>query len=240
MRQLERNIRLLGPWEHQIELAGVRTLEISRRPHEPLSDHPRLSWKAIEPLLPGDLNGLSVLDIGCRDGWFSLELARRGADVLGTDSEAEPLARADFARRTLGLSGVNFLKWHPIEPLPRDRVFDFALMMELFPRIQEPWLALKNIAAKAPTLILRLPVDFRQEAGMLWGPSHKRYRDVEHPTWIFTSGGLSAVFSRVGYDRIEIFPEGGSAEGCRMAIVRAGRGTESSGSREAAAASHGL
>src|SRR5271165_2507201 len=38
-----------------------------------------LSW------LPGDLCGARVLDAGCGTGALAVELARRGADVLGID-----------------------------------------------------------------------------------------------------------------------------------------------------------
>ena len=31
----------------------------------------------------GDVNGLHVLDLGCGSGWFSAELAARGARVMG-------------------------------------------------------------------------------------------------------------------------------------------------------------
>jgi tRNA (mo5U34)-methyltransferase len=35
--------------------------------------------------LPSDLKGLRVLDIGTSDGFFSLQMARRGADVVAID-----------------------------------------------------------------------------------------------------------------------------------------------------------
>ena len=35
--------------------------------------------------LPADLRGLRVLDIGTSDGFFALQLARRGADVVAID-----------------------------------------------------------------------------------------------------------------------------------------------------------
>jgi magnesium-protoporphyrin O-methyltransferase len=48
--------------------------------------------------LPGDLSGWRILDAGCGTGAMSVELARRGADVLGIDLAPEIVR---FARETL-------------------------------------------------------------------------------------------------------------------------------------------
>lgn len=44
--------------------------------------------------LLGPCSGLRVLDLGCGDGALTLEIAQRGADVLGIDSSAELLREA--------------------------------------------------------------------------------------------------------------------------------------------------
>ena len=47
-------------------------------------------WEVLP--LPGDLSGKSVVDIGCAEGFFCQQAARRGASmVLGIDSELKPL-----------------------------------------------------------------------------------------------------------------------------------------------------
>jgi SAM-dependent methyltransferase len=42
----------------------------------------------------GDVRGLRVLDVGCGSGYFSREMARRGASVVGVDVSARMLAHA--------------------------------------------------------------------------------------------------------------------------------------------------
>src|SRR5215469_15736583 len=74
-------IASLGDWFHNINIHGVQTA-----PEHFLGDFPRIKWKSVAPLIPEDLTGATVLDIGCNAGFYSLELKRRGASrVLGVD-----------------------------------------------------------------------------------------------------------------------------------------------------------
>ena len=80
---LEERIEALGPWFHNMKLAGVWTA-----PDHFLGDYPGQKFKHFAPHLPADLNGKSVLDIGCNAGFYSIEMKRRGAErVLGIDSD---------------------------------------------------------------------------------------------------------------------------------------------------------
>jgi SAM-dependent methyltransferase len=56
------------------------------------------------PLPRTDLRNWTVLDIGCNAGFYSFELARRGAKVLGIDANPYYLAQARWAAAILGLS----------------------------------------------------------------------------------------------------------------------------------------
>ncbi|HEX2099456.1 MAG TPA: DUF1698 domain-containing protein, partial [Candidatus Synoicihabitans sp.] len=65
----------LAPWFHNIHLPdGTQTA-----PNHPLGDFPRFKWQQIADHLPHDLTGWRVLDIGCNAGFYTVELARRGA-----------------------------------------------------------------------------------------------------------------------------------------------------------------
>ena len=55
--------------------------------------------------LPDDLSGARVLDAGCGTGQISVELAKRGASVLGVDISASLIHVAK--RRTHSYSGKN-------------------------------------------------------------------------------------------------------------------------------------
>lgn len=83
----------LGPWFHNLHLPdGTETA-----PDHPLGDFPRFKWDCIAPLLPADLSGWRVLDVGCNAGFYTIALAQRGAAVLGVDIDARYLAQARWA-----------------------------------------------------------------------------------------------------------------------------------------------
>jgi len=77
---LEQRVRELGPWFHNMDLGGVVTA-----PDHFLGDYPAFKWRNVEQAVPADLRGWDALDIGCNAGFFSFELARRGARVQGLD-----------------------------------------------------------------------------------------------------------------------------------------------------------
>ena len=98
-KEISRRIAEMGEWFHNIDLKGVPTA-----PDHFLGDFPRVKWKSIEPALPADLKGASVLDVGCNAGFYSVELKKHGAGrVLGVDVDDRYLAQARFVAETLSL-----------------------------------------------------------------------------------------------------------------------------------------
>ena len=52
---------------------------------------------------------MNVLDIGCNSGWFSFDLAERGArSVDGVDLRAQNMEQAKFLRDYFGLENTHF------------------------------------------------------------------------------------------------------------------------------------
>ncbi len=60
-------------------------------------------------LFADELGDMSVLDIGCNSGWFSFDLADRGARVVdGVDLRPQNIEQAEFLREYLGLGNTHF------------------------------------------------------------------------------------------------------------------------------------
>ena len=95
----EAEIKELAPWFHNIHLPdGSKTA-----PDHFLGDFPAFKWKNIKAAIPEDLSGWKVLDIGCNAGFYSIELAKRGADVLGIDLDEHYLKQARWTAKQFGL-----------------------------------------------------------------------------------------------------------------------------------------
>src|SRR5438309_10077505 len=94
--EIQRRARDLGSWFHNLNIHGVQTA-----PDHFLGDYPNVKWQRFERVLPTDLRGRTVLDIGCNAGFYSIEMKRRGAArVLGIDFDEQYLAQAKFAAET--------------------------------------------------------------------------------------------------------------------------------------------
>lgn len=73
---------------------------------------PRLAHftQLVGDLAPRPIGELRVLDLACLEGIFALELAKRGAEVVGIEGRRAHVERAVFAARVLELDEVTFLQ----------------------------------------------------------------------------------------------------------------------------------
>jgi tRNA (mo5U34)-methyltransferase len=140
---LAERVQQLKPWFHNLHLHGVQTA-----PDHFLGDFPGYKWQRLAAELPQDLQGASVLDIGCNAGFYSIALKQRNAGhVLGIDLEDRCLEQARFAAETLGLD-IEFQKMcvYDVDQLPEQ--FDYVLFMGVFYHLRYPLLALDKAVKK--------------------------------------------------------------------------------------------
>lgn len=130
----------LGPWFQNLDLRGVQTA-----PEHFLGDYPSVKWKRFAHAVPADLTGMSVLDIGCNAGFYSIEMKRRGAArVLGIDSDNDYLNQARFASMVLG-ADIEFRQMSVYDVKDLGRRFDIVLFMGVLYHLRHPLLALDLI-----------------------------------------------------------------------------------------------
>jgi SAM-dependent methyltransferase len=86
------------------------------------------------------LRGARVLDLGAADGWFSIELAKRGAgQVVAIEGREENLAKAVTARDALGLDQVELIHGDARELSPEAHgQFDVVLCLGLLYHLDVP------------------------------------------------------------------------------------------------------
>lgn len=167
---MRQRVSALGPWFHNIDLHGVQTA-----PDHFLGDYPNVKWKHIARALPEDLDGASVLDIGCNAGFYSVAMKQRGAGrVLGIDAAPEYLAQARLVAETLRLE-IEFEHRSVYDIDQIDGEFDYVLFMGLFYHLRYPLLALDKVAAKVRGRLL-----FQT---MLRGPERVHITEPDYDFW---------------------------------------------------------
>jgi tRNA (mo5U34)-methyltransferase len=147
-----RKIKALGPWFHNLHLpGGTQTL-----PNHFLGgDFPRFKWREIAPFVPARLDGWRVLDVGCNAGFYTFELAKRGATVLGIDVDARYLAQARWAAGEFRLEKrVEFRQMEVYELARSAEKFDLVWFMGVFYHLRYPLLALDLLAQRTRRLMM--------------------------------------------------------------------------------------
>lgn len=177
------DIERLGPWFHNLHLpGGVQTVP----EHFIGGDFPRFKWLQIAPHIPADLTGWRVLDVGCNAGFYSFELARRGADVVAIDHDERYLAQARWACRQFRLEHRIEFRQSPVYGVAQWREkFDLVWFMGVFYHLRYPLLALDLLAGMTRRMMVFQTLEM---------PGKERYEDtsgheihdrdpMRHPGW---------------------------------------------------------
>ncbi len=137
-------IASLAPWFHNLHLPnGLQTA-----PTHPLGDFPTVKWQQLAPFIAPDLEGWRALDIGCNAGFYSFELARRGAEVTAIDIDAHYLAQARWATREYGLQDRIEFRQTSVYALADTREqFDLVWFLGVLYHLRHPLLALDILRA---------------------------------------------------------------------------------------------
>ncbi len=147
-------IQKLQPWFHCIDLGNGITTKTQSLMGEPVN-HPQDLWQTIKNFLPAELEGKSVLDVGCNAGYNSFEVKRSGAArVLGIDGQRQHVRQALFARKILGLD-VEFRRLNVYELSAREiGQFDITLALGLIYHLKHLVLALEKLYEVTRELLL--------------------------------------------------------------------------------------
>ncbi|MCE5200716.1 MAG: TIGR04290 family methyltransferase [Armatimonadota bacterium] len=142
---IQSRIAELAPWFQNIHLPdGSQT-----SPDTYLGDFPSYKWLEFSNSIPVNLDGWTALEIGCNAGFYSIELAKRGAQVTGIDINPHYLTQAEWASRQFNLENHVTLKQMQVYDLAHiDDKFDIVLFMGVFYHLRYPLLAMDIVAQK--------------------------------------------------------------------------------------------
>jgi SAM-dependent methyltransferase len=133
----------LGPWHHNIALPhGIYTTACDQY----YPSH-REIMRVVSERLGGDLTGRRVLDVGCLEGYFSIECALQGAEVLGIDGKLLNIRKCEFVRSVLDVQRVTFVGGDAMR-VTRESAgrFDAVLALGLLYHLEDPYVFLENLA----------------------------------------------------------------------------------------------
>ena len=148
---IERDIARLAPWFHNLHLP---TGHETARDH-PLGDFPAFKWREVAPSLPADLSGWRALDIGCNAGFYSFELAKRGAHVVGIDHDEHYLEQARWAAGIFELEDrVDFRRVGVYSLARGDERYDLVLFLGVLYHLRYPLLALDVVAQHVTRMLV--------------------------------------------------------------------------------------
>jgi tRNA (mo5U34)-methyltransferase len=144
-------IKELSPWFHNLHLPdGSQTAS-----DHFLGDFPNFKWEQIKDHIPADLSGSTALDIGCNAGFYSFELAKRGADVLGIDLDPHYLKQANWAAEIMQLHNkIEFRQMQVYDLAKLNRKFDIIIFMGVLYHLRYPLLAVDIISQKVDKLLV--------------------------------------------------------------------------------------
>lgn len=150
-RDVRAEIAALAPWFHNLHLPGG----IQTAPEHPLGDFPMFKWREIAPQVPQDLSGWRVLDIGCNAGFYSFQLAERGAAVTAIDVDPHYLRQARWAAAALGCGERIEFRRMQIYDLARETdEYDLVWFMGVLYHLRHPLLALDIVRRRTKRLLV--------------------------------------------------------------------------------------
>lgn len=149
--RLNDDIRALEPWFHNLHLPDGRQTV----PDHFLGDFPAYKWQEIAPLLPERMDDWRVLDVGCNAGFYSIELARRGARVTAIDVNPHYLKQARWAAGQFGVDDRIALHRMQVYDLARwDTRFDLVLFLGVFYHLRYPMLGLDIVSHRVGRMMV--------------------------------------------------------------------------------------
>ncbi len=185
-------VEALAPWFQNIDLGGG----VQTAPDHFLGDYPRFKYAQFAHVIPADLTGKSVLDIGCNAGFYSVEMKRRGAArVLGIDSDDRYLAQARFASDQLGFGDIEYRNHSVYDVGALGEKFDLVIFMGVLYHLRHPLLALDLIREHVADDLLLFQT-------MQQGSNEVAEVAENHPFFVPGTWDKPAYFDDPGYPKL--------------------------------------
>jgi SAM-dependent methyltransferase len=127
------------------------------------SDYPEKHLQRFRHLMPhlirsqnGTLQGKRVLDIACNSGFWSIQCALLGAEVVGFDARPEVIEQANLIKEIVGVNNVDFrvFDFWKMSPQSLGGQFDIVLFIGSLQVLPKPLQALELVKSMTQQTIL--------------------------------------------------------------------------------------
>ena len=140
-QKMAHTLERLGPWYHNVEFAPG----VTSNPSNP--DYPMARWRILNGVIPMDLRGKSVLDIGCNSGFFSFEMKKRNAGrTVGVDIMQYLLAQSRFGSHWFDLP-MDLRECGAYDVDRLNERFDDVVFIGVLYHLKHPLYALEKVAS---------------------------------------------------------------------------------------------
>ena len=150
-------------WHYAFAFEGGLSFAAHHRGSAELTDLPERPLQRFRHFMPwlldaeaGTLEGKRVLDIGCNSGFWSIQCALLGAEVVGFDARSELIEQAELVRSIVGVDNARFevLDFWDMSPESLGGTFDIVLNLGLLYHLAKPLEALERTRSMARRLVL--------------------------------------------------------------------------------------
>jgi 2-polyprenyl-3-methyl-5-hydroxy-6-metoxy-1,4-benzoquinol methylase len=151
-KEIRKEFARFDLWHYAYAFEGGLTFPIRHLKPDSLIDDPKRHTQRFRHCMPyliesqnGSLKGKRVLDIACNSGYWSIQCALLGADVVGFDARPELIAQANLIKSIVGVHNVEFsvLDIEDMNPKFLGGTFDIVLNMGILFHVSNPLEALK-------------------------------------------------------------------------------------------------
>lgn len=162
-QEIREQFRKYDLWHYAYQFEGGLSFPIRRNHPDLLSESPERPLQRFRHFVPylvqanqGSLRGKRVLDIACNSGFWSLQCALLGAEVVGFDGREEMIQEANLIKSIVGVDKVEFrvLDFWEMNPERLGGTFDIVLNLGILYHLSDPIRALQLTKAMAEEYIL--------------------------------------------------------------------------------------
>jgi 2-polyprenyl-3-methyl-5-hydroxy-6-metoxy-1,4-benzoquinol methylase len=134
-------------WHYTYAFEGGISFPVRHIKPDRLIDDPKRHAQRFRHFMPwlldaqnGSFKGKRVLDIACNSGYWSIQCALLGAEVVGFDARPELIRQADLIKSIVGLTNVKFtvLDIKEMNPRSLNGTFDVVLNMGFLFHVSNP------------------------------------------------------------------------------------------------------